>query len=555
MRALGFSVGHDKGAAIIENGKLLVAITQERLTRIKHDGAYSDGKIPLESINYCLNYLGLTFKDIDLFVYSTTEIKDDTEKQLLPYLGDSVYGKLLFIPHHLAHAYSSFFSSNFEDAAVVVADASGSILSHLNKLPEWYKNKSRNGLEDDEDWTEGISIYHFNKKSYQEVYKKWIKFPVPLGTGDDVSVGTMYSEGSLQLVFEPNHNTWPAGKLMGLASYADKNIVDEAPEYIVYKDDDIYIPSIRIYPKVTWKSDFFSRACVAGMYQREQERVSLMLAEKAKKLTNSKNICVAGGSFLNCNSNEKILNSGLYEDCFFIPPSDDSGIPLGCAWFGYQQLSDITNVEVLKPYTGKIYSESEIVSAINEKPNLNFERYENFDVLIDNISYWLSQNRVVGWFQDSSELGPRALGNRSILASPINSWMTGHLNSDIKKREWYRPFAPAVLFEHQSSIFDSEVFSPYMLVTTTVKEEWRNKIPAVVHIDNSARHQSVTIESNEKFYKLIQSFYEKTGVPVLLNTSFNGPHEPIVETPQNAISTFLSQGLDILVIGNYVIRK
>ena len=555
MRALGFSVGHDKGAAIIENGKLLVAITQERLTRIKHDGAYSDGKIPLESINYCLNYLGLTFKDIDLFVYSTTEIKDDTEKQLLPYLGDSVYGKLLFIPHHLAHAYSSFFSSNFEDSAVVVADASGSILSHLNKLPEWYKNKSRKGLEDDEDWTEGISIYHFNKKSYQEVYKKWIKFPVPLGTGDDVSVGTMYSEGSLQLVFEPNHNTWPAGKLMGLASYADKNIVDEAPEFIVYKEDDIYIPSIRIYPKVTWKSDFYSRACVAGMYQREQERVSLMLAEKAKKLTNSENICVAGGSFLNCNSNEKILNSGLYKDCFFIPPSDDSGIPLGCAWFGYQQLSDIDNVEVLKPYTGKVYSESEIVSAINEIPNLNFERYENFDNLIDNISYWLSQNRVVGWFQGSSELGPRALGNRSILASPINSWMTGHLNSDIKKREWYRPFAPAVLFEHQSSIFNSEIFSPYMLVTTTVKEEWRNKIPAVVHIDNSARHQSVSIESNEKFYNLIQAFYKKTGVPVLLNTSFNGPHEPIVETPQNAISTFLSQGLDILVIGNYVIRK
>ena len=555
MRTLGFSVGHDKGAAIIENGKLLIAITQERLTRIKHDGAYSDGKIPLESINYCLNYLGLTYKDIDLYVYSTTEIEDDTENQLLPFLGDSVYGKLLFIPHHLAHAYSSFFSSNFDDAAVVVADASGSILSHTNKLSEWYKNKSRNGLEDDEDWTEGISIYHFNKKSHQEVYKKWIKYPVPLGTGDDVSVGTMYSEGSLQLVFEPNHNTWPAGKLMGLASYADEKIVNEAPEYIVEKDNDIYIPSFRIYPKVTWKSDFYSRACVAGIYQREQERVSVMLAEKAKKLTNSKNICVAGGSFLNCNSNEKILNSGLYENCYFIPPSDDSGIPLGCAWYGYQQLSEISDVEVLKPYTGKKYSESEIVSAINEKTNLNFERYENFDELIDSISYWLSQNRVVGWFQDSSELGPRALGNRSILASPINSWMTGHLNSDIKKREWYRPFAPAVMFEHQSSIFNSEIFSPYMLVTTTVKEEWRNKIPAVVHIDNSARHQSVTLESNEKFYKLLDSFYKKTGVPVLLNTSFNGPHEPIVETPQNAVSTFLSQGLDILVLGNYVIRK
>jgi len=555
MRALGFSVGHDKGAAIIENGKLLVAITQERLTRIKHDGAYSEGTIPLDSINYCLNYLGLTFKDIDIFVYSTTEIEDTTEKQLFPYLGNLVYSKLFFIPHHLAHAYSTFFSSGFDQSTVVVADASGSILSHLNKLPEWYKDVDRQGLEKDEDWTEGISIYNFDKKGYKEVYKKWIKYPVPLGTGDDVSVGTMYSEGSLQLVFEPNHNTWPAGKLMGLASYADKKIVDEAPHYIVEKDDDIYIPSFRIYPKVSWKSDFFSRACVAGIYQREQERVSLMLADKAKKLTSSDRICVAGGSFLNCNSNEKILNSGLYDECYFLPPSDDSGIPLGCAWYGFQQVSEIQKTKPLSPYTGKIYKDSDIVSAINNVQSLDFDRYENFDDLIEEVSFWLTQNRVIGWFQDSSELGPRALGNRSILASPIPAWMTGHINSDIKKREWYRPFAPAVLFEHQHDIFDSDVFSPYMLVTTTVKKKWRPKIPAVVHIDNSSRHQSVTIDSNEKFYKLIESFYNKTGVPVLLNTSFNGPHEPIVETPKDAISTFQSQGLDLLVIGNYLIRK
>jgi len=152
-------------------------------------------------------------------------------------------------------------------------------------------------------------------------------------------------------------------------------------------------------------------------------------------------------------------------------------------------------------------------------------------------------------------MGPRALGNRSILASPIKAWMTGHINADIKKREWYRPFAPAVLFEHQSEVFESDVYSPYMLVTTTVKEEWRNKIPAVVHIDNSARHQSVTKKSNSKFYLLIKKFHEKTGVPVLLNTSFNGPKEPIVETPQEAINTFLENNLDYLVINNFIITK
>lgn len=555
MTILGFSVGHDKGAAVIQNGEMVIAISQERLTRIKHDGAYTGGKIPFESINYCLSELELSIKDVDLFVYSTTEMIDDVEEQMIPFLGELVYSKLKFIPHHLAHAYSSFFSSGFEEAAVVVADASGSILTHTNKLPEWYGDKERSGLSENEDWTEGISIYHMTKNTFNEVYKKWIKYPVPIDTNDDVSVGTMYSEGCLQLVFDPKSHTWNAGKLMGLASYADKNIVDEAPFYIEERDNDVFIPNNRIYPKVTWNSDFFSRACVAGIYQREQERVSLILAKIAKNLTESKNICVAGGSFLNCNSNEKILNSNLYDNCYFIPPSDDSGIPLGCAWFGYQTTSTVDSVKSVLPYTGKKYSNSEIISALNSFPNLDYKKYDNFEELIDEVSYWLSQNRVIGWFQDSSELGPRALGNRSILASPIKSWMTGHINSDIKKREWYRPFAPAVMFEHQSNIFESEVFSPYMLVTTTVKEEWRDKIPAVVHIDNSARHQSVTMESNEKFYKLISKFYEKTNVPVLLNTSFNGPEEPIVETPLNAINTFLNIGLDYLVIGNFLIRK
>jgi len=554
MRVLGFSVGHDKGAVIIEDGKVIVGITQERISRIKHDGAHQGGLIPFESINYCLNAVGITYKEIDLFVYSTTELEDKTSSDFFRKYKDISHDRLFFIPHHLAHAYSTFFSSGFDDAAVIVADASGSILNYKNKLHLWYE-VDRTGLDTDEDWTEGISIYHFKKNEYEEVYKKWIKYPVPIDTNEGVSVGTVYSQGSLQLIYEPNEHTWPAGKLMGLASYADDEIVKEAPEYIQDLGDDIFIPNNAIYPKVTWKSDFYSKSCVAGIYQREQERASLILAKIAKDKTKSDNVCVAGGSFLNCNSNEKILNSGLYENCYFIPPSDDSGIPLGCAWFAYQKLTDIAEVEQLSPYLGKSYNRNEVIEALNENPGLTYTEYDNFDSLIEEITYWLTQNRVIGWFQGGSEIGPRALGNRSILASPIKSWMTGHINSDIKKREWYRPFAPAVLFEHQSEVFESDVYSPYMLLTTTVKEEWRNKIPAVVHIDNSARHQSVTEESNSKFYSLIKKFYEKTGVPVLLNTSFNGPKEPIVETPQEAINTFLENNLDYLVINNFIITK
>lgn len=554
MRVLGFSVGHDKGAVIIENGKVVVGITQERLSRVKHDGAFQGGLVPFESINYCLNALSITHRDIDYYVYSTTEIEDTVGNQFFSKYQNIKREILYFIPHHLAHAYSTFFSSGLDESAVVVADASGSILNFKNKLSLWYE-KTRDGLDTNEDWTEGISIYYFKKNEYSEVYKKWIKYPVPINTNEETSLGTMYSTGSLQLIFEPKTQTWPAGKLMGLASYANPDIVAEAPLFVEERDNDITISNNTIYPKVSWKSDFYSRACVAGIYQREQERASMILANMAKKFTDSKNICVAGGSFLNCNSNEKILNSGLFENCYFLPPSDDSGIPLGCAWFAYQKITDIEVTKMLSPYLGKTYLKGDIFEALNQHPDLSYTEYSNLEDLIENVSNYLTQNRVIGWFQGGSEIGPRALGNRSILASPIHSWMTGHINGDIKHREWYRPFAPAVLFEHQEDVFESSVYSPYMLVTTTVKEEWRSKVPAITHIDNSARHQSVTMDNNPKFYSLISKFYEKTGIPVLLNTSFNGPHEPIVETPIEAINTFLSNKLDVLVINNIVITR
>jgi carbamoyltransferase len=555
MRVLGFSVGHDKGAVIIENGKVVVGITQERLSRIKHDGAYSGGKIPVESINYCLNSLGITYKNIDLFVYSTTEEIDDVETQFYQ-LYPRVVNKtnLKFLPHHLAHAYSVFFSSGLEEAAVIVADASGSIITFKNKTHLWYDPKEYN-LDTDFDWAEGISIYHFNKNEYKEVYKKWIKYPVPIDTNEDVSLGTMYSSGSKQLVYSPESQSWPAGKLMGLASYADPELVKEAPDFVVELENDIFVSNNTIYPRVTWGFDFFSRAAVAGIYQREQEKASLILAKMAKKMTESSNVCASGGSFLNCNSNEKIIKSELFENCFFLPPSDDSGIPLGCAWYAYQQLIDIEKTEPISPYLGKKYEKREIVEMLNNFTGIDYVEYDDYDKLNDDVTYWLTQNRVIGWFQDGSEIGPRALGNRSIIASPIQKWMCNHINMDIKKREWYRPFAPAVLFEHQSEIFESDVYSPYMLVTTTVKPEWREKIPAVTHIDNSARHQSVTPENNLKFYNLISKFYEKTNVPVLLNTSFNGPKEPIVETPTEAMNCFVENNLDFLVINNFLISR
>ena len=560
MIVVGMSAGHDRGVVVIQDGKVLIGITQARLSRIKGDGGkHRQGGegLPLASLDYCLNHLGLTYSDIDLYVYSSTESFDGMEDQF-EYNLKQPLEKLKFIPHHLAHACSSFYSSGFKDSIVVVADAMGNLVHELNsfgrRTENWYPNLNLPKLAEGEDWGESVSFYHFTTDGYKEVFKKWQKFPHPWGTGEQGSLGTLYGCGSRQLIYDEASNDWPAGKLMGLASYADSKFVNSHPLVTKELENDINLPLMWHHPEVNWKHDFMSKANVAGLYQREQEMSSLILAKMAKKYAKSDNICLAGGSFLNCNSNELILKSGLYNECYFVPPADDSGIPLGCAWYGMSQLEKIKNDKFLSPYFGKTYTKSEILIELNKFSDIEYEYFEDFDLLADKTSEYLSQDKVFGWMQGGSEIGPRALGNRSIVASPIKPWMEKNVNF-MKRREWYRPFAPAVLFEKQPDIFDLDVYSPYMLVTSKVREEWRSKIPAVTHIDNTSRFQSVTENSNSRFYKLISKFYSKTNVPVLLNTSFNGPDEPIVETPSDAINCFLRLNLDFLVIGNFFIKR
>jgi carbamoyltransferase len=576
--SLGFSVGHDKGAVLIIGGEVVVGISEERLSRLKHDKGF-DLSIPISSINYCLDYANLTYNDVDLYVYNTAELDPTAEQQIRfqfeVYLGQSLE-KLAFIPHHLAHAYSAFFSSGYDEAAVIVSDAMGNVLNPNNSAYEWFikdhPDKPNDPIEFGREWAEGHSIYHFDLKGWKEVDKKWVKHPFGwLDPNECLTIGTMYGTGTHQLIYKYREddplNNWPAagaGKLMGLASYANKEWVSKQPFISEIKEDlDFFIPGTRVYPEITVDSNFVDRANVAGIYQREQERLTMVLAEKAKKLTGSKNICATGGSFLNCNSNELIVKSELFEGCYFTPPADDSGIPLGCAWWGYQQLDEIVENKFLSPYLGKPYDSNEANQALQrmclDNPNfLNeivFYRIEDESEMISMVSDLLNQNKAVGMHRGGSEIGPRALGNRSILASPVNGWMREYINLNIKGREWYRPFAPSVLDEWVGEIFDLDVFSPYMLITTTVKEEWRTKIPAVVHVDNTSRIQSVREDLNPFYHKLISKFMENSGVPVLLNTSFNGPDEPVVETPLDAIKTFYKRNLDALCVGNLLIVR
>ena len=558
MISIGFSIGHDRGAVLIRDGKVVVGISKERLSRIKSDEQFQNDTIPVECIDYCLNEVGLTYDDVDLYCYNCTMF-DDVEEQFVEKLGQPVE-KLYFIPHHLAHGYSTYYSSPFSDSVVVVADAMGSLIEKGNRSWQWF---TENGyvLEDtselEYDWAEGITIYQVRDNKFEEVYKKWIKFEFPWEVeGEQTSVGGYYGTGTYQLVYNPINNTWQAGKLMGLASYAESEYVDSVPRQTYRDGMDVFIPTMKHRPDVDYRDDFQLKANVAGVYQREQEEISMELARIGKDLTDEKNICVAGGSFLNCNTNEKIIKSELFEGTYFVPPADDSGIPLGCAWAGYIKLDpDFKKPnELQSPYLGREYSRQEIADAIALNDTIHHIYYPNFDELTDRVAELLDEGKVIGWMQGGSEIGPRALGNRSILANPTKGWMTNYVN-ELKGREWYRPFAPSVLYDKQSEIFDLDTFSPYMLVTANVKDEWKSKIPAVTHIDGTSRYQSVVPYMNERYYKLIESFYSRTGIPLVLNTSFNGPGEPIVETPENAINTFINRGLHYLVIGNYLIFK
>jgi len=573
MITLGFSIGHDKGAVLIIDGEVKIGISQERLSRIKHDGAWKtatvpDYDIPFASIDYCLKEYNLTYKDVNLYVYNFTEdykpASDSVEKDFISRTGLTV-DDLLYIPHHLAHACSAFYSSGFEDSAVIVVDAMGSVYN--NKTAEWYKNYEYNYHVGQV--AEGHSIFHFSRNSYKEVYKKWVSYPMHQVEHKDWSNGTslgyFYGTGTRQLVYNAETNTWAAGKLMGLASYADTEWLKNEPDLIEINHS---TKTFKVSgwphfyrPQIDYKSSFQDRANLAGLYQRSLERGIMMLTDYAKRNINTENLCVAGGCFLNCNTNEKLVKSGLFKDYFFLPPSDDSGIPLGCAWFGQFKLGfgNVVSQKMKHAYFGKTYTDNDITYGIhkymNDVQNHNFvvRHFDNEDEQLDMVAKMLADNKVIGYFSGGSEIGPRALGHRSILASPNPVWMKEYINAEIKKREWYRPFAPSVLEEWATDVFELKFYSPFMLVTSQVTREWKSRIPAVVHVDNTSRFQSVSKNVNPRYYSLIDKFKFLTGIPLLLNTSFNGNDEPIVESPYDAIRCFHRNKLDALCIENYVI--
>lgn len=601
MKILGISAFyHDSAAVILNDGKIIAAAQEERFTRKKHDAAF-----PSNAIRFCLQYAGCKLNDIDAVVfYDKPFLKFErlleTYYAFAPkglasfirsmpvwikeklFLKKVIYGhlneietfdrkkiKLLFPEHHLSHAASAFYPSAFKEAAILTIDGVG----------EWA--------------TASICKAEDNRIT---VIKE-LHFPH--------SLGLLYSSFTYYCGFKINSGEY---KLMGLSPYGNRN----APQYNRYveliksklvdiKEDGSlflnqqyfnYASGLRMTNNSKWKELFGfperrpesvleQHHCdLALAIQTVTEEIVLKMAREAQRLTGSRNLCMAGGVALNCVANGKLAGAGVFDNIFIQPAAGDAGGALGAAYAAHYIYFDLPRKVVTQQdalygsYLGTEYSDKEIEKAVNQFGAV-YELKKSFAEVAAGTAKIIADGNIVGWFQGRMEFGPRALGTRSILADARNPGMQKKLNEKIKYRESFRPFAPAVLAEDAHLYFDLDNESPYMLLAKPLKKkEWmaippdydnwsltdklyfcRSSLPAITHIDYTARIQTVHKETNLLFWQLLQSFKTLTGCAVVVNTSFNVRGEPIVNTPAEAYRCFMRTEMDWLVMGNMIFDK
>ena len=601
MNILGISAFyHDSAAALLKDGKITAAAQEERFTRKKHDSSF-----PANAIKFCLRYDGTALNDLDAIVFYDKPLLK-FERLLETYYVFAPQGlksflsaipvwikekmflkklirdeltkiaewnrnktKLLFTDHHLSHAASAFFPSPYRESAILTIDGVG----------EW-----------------ATASIGFGKDREITVLKE-MKFPH--------SVGLLYSAFTYYLGFRVNSGEY---KLMGLSPYGDptsnqvKKYKDRIYEHIIdIKEDGSiwlnqelfdYTSGLSMVKDKKWERLFgFPRrmpeakieqhhADLALAAQQITEDAVTKMSRTAKKLTGAKTLCLSGGVALNCVANGKLLREGIFDDIWIQPAAGDAGGALGAAYAAYhmyfeQERTVHNNSDNMQgSYLGPEFDELDI-KIMARQYNALFHCYENFDTLCELVAKQLSQGKAIGWFQGRMEWGPRALGNRSILGDARNEEMQKRLNVKIKFRESFRPFAPSVLYDDTHEYFKTDKPSPYMLLIADVATKRRyslpenyhrmpireklytirSDIPAVTHLDYSARLQTVHRETNERYWKLLNAFKKQTGYSVIVNTSFNVRGEPIVCTPEDAYRCFMRTDMDFLVIENCLFVK
>jgi len=591
LRILGISaLYHDSAAALVEDGRIVAAAQEERFTRKKHDSRF-----PVHAVQYCLTECGIGLGDVDhvvfydkpflkferlletylafapqgirsfamsipLWLREKLFLKDLLLKEFRKIDSDGKWnGQLLFSEHHLSHAASAFFPSPFEEAIVLTMDGVG----------EWATTSAAIG-----------------KGNKLEVIKE-IHFPH--------SLGLLYSALTYYTGFKVNSGEY---KVMGLAPYGEpkyaelifKHLIDVKPDGSFRLDMSYfdYCAGLtmtngkfdKLFGGPARKSDQMltqRHMDLAASIQEVTEEVVLRLTRSLREETGIKNLCMAGGVALNCVANGKVLRDGRFDNIYIQPASGDAGGALGAALAGYHmqlgQQRQVNGDAMRGSYLGPAFTQKEIEARL-KNCGAQFDTLDD-SALTDNSAEALAQGKALGWFQGRMEFGPRSLGNRSILGDPRSPTMQKTLNLKVKYRESFRPFAPSILRERVSDWFELDGDSPYMLLVADVVKSRRRKmtaeenqlfgidklnvprsdIPAVTHVDYSARIQTVHQDTNPRYHALLSAFERNTGCPVLVNTSFNVRGEPIVGSPEDAFRCFMGTELDVLVVGNCYLRK
>jgi carbamoyltransferase len=559
---------HDVSACLLRDGAIAFAIAKERITREKHASGFYK-----EVIDYCLKAEGITIDDIELivtncYIMPVPELEDRLVYSDAPgFLPDyeredaarhpfyrSTSGKVKTISHHLAHAYSAFAVSPFEEGVIMIVDGVGSYASDV--MESYPASDTATPLA-----RESESYYKFSGTNL-ECLKKVFMEPDRGFLSDEFynmpGLGALYSRASTYVFGDWNK----CGELMGLAPYGRHN---EIKSMLDIADGKLNVPRWTTYlnqPYVqdggNWEKSPSMRHWedLAWRIQDDTENVLLARARWLRETTGAKNLTLAGGVALNCVANGRLAREAGFDNIWIQPATGDDGIAIGCAYYGWLEiLKQRRNFVMEHSYVGRPYSDQEVAAALQKfviRVQIDVKRSDN---VCRDTAKLLADQRVIGWFQGGSEFGPRALGNRSLLGDPRKPEMKDILNRRVKHRQAFRPFAPIVLAERMKDIFEGEHDSPFMLMAKPVRPEWRDKIPSIVHVDGTARVQTVREDTNPMLYRLLKEFDALTGVPVLINTSYNVKGEPMVETPRDAVACFLTTGVDHLIMHDTIVSK
>jgi carbamoyltransferase len=558
-REYRISQGHDAAAALVINGEVTAAAAEERFSRAKHTGNF-----PAASIRYCLAQAGLTLDAVDQLAHSfdyspyqraysidptTARLYTEvlSKEALLAIVSRDLPGfpteRVHPVNHHLSHAASAYFTSGWDDCLVVVIDAMGE--------------------------AHGMSAFHGRGGNLKKISE------IPARD----SIGILYSLITFHLGFDFNSDEY---KIMGLAPYGDpkrfRSFFERAVQ--LHPDGSIRIPILRLNrtreerERYTATRKYLQEHLVKGRHPEEEltpehrdvaaalqeclDRVMLHVCGRFGARTGLRRLALAGGVALNCTANGRLLRSGLFDEVYIQPAAGDDGSALGAALYRASLAGEVRNVRMPAPFLGPGYGAASIEAACRAfEDRIQIVRFKNLDAACTEAARLIGAGFVVAWYRGRMEFGPRALGHRSILADPGRPEMRDRINAMVKMREAFRPFAPAVSLEQAHLWFDIPPGTelPFMIATVDVREQWRAALPAITHINGSARVQTVSAKDNQEFHALLQAVGRTTGREMVLNTSFNVKGQPIVNTPWEAIETFLGTGIDFLFLENMLISR